>query len=80
MVAENLQCGFLSYHSGGAMEEVFGHRNGWCCVCERRSVCVCLFTCVWECDMDVHALVCRLVVVYLFDNNEGFIFVDKTIE
>ena len=48
----------------------------------RRSVCVCVpvYLCVGMCDMDVHALVCRLIVVHFLDNNEGFIFVDKTLE
>ena len=39
-----------------------------------------VYMCVGVCDIDVHALVCRLIVVYLLDNNEGFIFVDKTLE
>lgn len=34
---------------------------------------VCLFMCVGVCDMDVHALVCRMIMLYLLDNNTGFI-------
>lgn len=30
--------------------------------------------------MDVHALVCELIAVYLIDTNEGFIFADKILE
>lgn len=53
------------------------------CVCLRgteKCLRVPVYVCVGVCDMDVHALVCGLVVVYLLDNNGGFIFVDKTLE
>ena len=54
--------------------------NGWGCVCvwqrEKGNVFAYLRAC-GVCDMDVHALVCRQIAVYLWDNTGGFIFVDK---
>lgn len=47
MVAEILKCVFLSCHSGAVMEVLVSNmrRNEDTYV----SVCVCLFTCAWEC-------------------------------
>lgn len=73
MVVENLKCGFLSCYTGGVMEMLFisflGARE---CACVHVPVKVCVGVC--------NALVCRLIFVYLLDNNEGFIFADKTLE
>lgn len=44
--------------------------------CAGMCVHVPVKVCVGVCD----ALVCRLIFVYLSDNNEGFIFADKTLE
>lgn len=78
MVAGNAQCGFLSQHSGGTIK---GYLYVYVSETEKSVyVCASLFTCVWECKICICALVCGLTVVHLLDNNEGFIFGDKTLE
>lgn len=47
-----------------------------------KSVCMCQFLCVGVCDMDGHALECRLIVVYLLMGlfNLFLSYLDKTPE
>lgn len=68
MVVEIPQCSFLSCQSGWAIESFVLDMEIY-----KAVMCVAVYVCVGVCDMDVHALVCRLIIVYLLYNNKSFV-------